>query len=224
MSTPPSSGATPARPGRAGPSRSALMLILLALIIVLALLLVLTRCGGGSTSHSTANPSPSRSTSPAVATTTVTATTTPSTPASTAPPPSSSAPAPSPVVTGSTNLTANGVALLPLSTSAGAGGDLSRYAGQPVTARSVQVISVPALNGFWVGTSPMDEIWVQLLQSGQVSPHAVLVGDHVSFTGVMAANPPGFAASAGVSAADGAALLTAEKAHIETNKSDLTFS
>lgn len=119
-------------------------------------------------------------------------------------------------------LKANGTDLLPLSSSAGARGDLSRYAGQTVTADRVVVQSVPAMNGFWLGTSTTDRIWVQLREAGLVYPHPVRAGDRLSFTGHVVANSEAFVQSAG--ADSGTAQLCAQKAHIEVNKSALRFT
>ena len=57
-----------------------------------------------------------------------------------------------------------------------------------------------------------------------VSPHPVRVGDLVSFTGTMVANPEGFAETVGTTAETGADQLTAQRAHIETPKSSLSFT
>lgn len=44
----------------------------------------------------------------------------------------------------------------------GASEDLSRYAGQPASASLLLVQSVPADEGFWVGASARQRVWVQL--------------------------------------------------------------
>ncbi|MCW2530210.1 MAG: hypothetical protein JWM76_5070 [Pseudonocardiales bacterium] len=101
---------------------------------------------------------------------------------------------------------------------------MSRYAGQPVAATGVLVLSAPVDNGFWIGTSATDQVWVQLLLPGLVSPHPVRAGDHVSFAATMVANSPTFVGDAGVTAEQGAALLTAQQAHIEVAKTAITFT
>lgn len=123
---------------------------------------------------------------------------------------------------GAGTLTAGGDALLP------AGGasndDLSSHIGQQSTAEGVQVLSAPANNGFWSGTSTADEVWVQLLLPGLVSPHPVRKGDHVSFTGTVVHNPADFATTAGLTAATGGARLTGQKAHVEVAKNAISFT
>ena len=101
----------------------------------------------------------------------------------TAPTPSVSTPAP--VKAGNGTITAAGATLLPLTLTAHPGTALSRYDGKTVTANSVVVQSSPAANGFWIGPSKAERIWVQLLQPGRVHPHPVRKGDHVSFTGAI---------------------------------------
>jgi len=110
-------------------------------------------------------------------------------------------------------LTVHGEALVPLPA-----GRLTPYAGQTVTATGVLVQSVPADEGFWVGTNVADRVWVQLAVGGAgESPEQVRAGDHVSFRGAVVANPPGFARRAGVTAAEGAAQLERQGAHIAVN-------
>ena len=114
-------------------------------------------------------------------------------------------------------LTAGGTSLLPLQQAAGPGGDLSRYLGQPARADGVRVQSVPADEGFWVGTSETDRIWVQLTGTGE-SGYRVRRGDRVDFTGRVVPTPPGFAQRVGLSAADGAEQLQRQQAHLEVAK------
>ena len=234
----PSRGATPVDGARADRRRVRWLVLIAAVIVVVAVLLLLSRCDGTTTAArnrltTPANGGPtsvaatqtSSGASPTAAPTSPAPTATTSVSSTEAPPTATATvTTPPPPGPGAADLTANGTGLLPLASAAGARVDLSRYVGQTVTARSVLVQSVPADNGFWVGTSATDRIWVQLLQRGQVSPHPVRTGDHVSFTGTMIANPAGFADSADVDASDGAAQLTAEKAHITTDKSSLAFA
>lgn len=114
-------------------------------------------------------------------------------------------------------LTAGGTPLLPLQQAAGPGGDLSRYLGQPARADGVRVQSVPADEGFWVGTSETDRTWVQLTGTGE-SGYRVRRGDRVDFTGRVVPTPPGFAQRVGLSAADGAEQLQRQQAHLEVAK------
>lgn len=210
------------------------LLIVLAAIIVVALILLLSRCGGSGTtsdaaSGSAAGVDASGTGSPSNASTgspsgdadvsTPAATSPAASPATIGPAASASAPA-----AGSGALTANGTSLLPIAISAGAGGDLSEYVGQAAAAQGVLVLSAPADNGFWVGTSTTDQVYVHLLQPGLVSPHPVRAGDHISFTGNVVANSTTLAADDGVTAAEGVDQLTAQKAHIEIAKSAVTFT
>jgi len=119
-------------------------------------------------------------------------------------------------------LTAGGDALLPAS--GASNDDLSSHVGQQSTAEGVQVLSAPANNGFWVGTSTADEVWVQLLLPGLVSPHPVRKGDHVSFTRTVVHNPADFATTAGLTAATGGARLTGQQAHVEVAKNAISFT
>lgn len=125
---------------------------------------------------------------------------------------------------GTGSLTAAGVSLLPLSAAAGSGGDLSKYTSQPARATGVLVESVPADEGFWVGSGPADRVWVQLTGTAGESPFQVKVGQRVDFTGTVSPNPAGYAQTVGVDAAEGAAQLTAERQHIVVDKSTLKLT
>ena len=102
---------------------------------------------------------------------------------------------------------------------------LSQYTGTTATAKSVQVQSVPADEGFWVGSSAADRVWVQLTGQAGESGYTVKAGDRVDFSnGRTVANKSGFANSVGVDAAEGAAQLTGQGQHIEVAKSALKLS
>ena len=45
----------------------------------------------------------------------------------------------------------------------------------------MSVLSVPADEGFWIGTSQNDRVWVQIVGKGE-SPYQVQAGDKVDFT------------------------------------------
>ncbi len=120
-------------------------------------------------------------------------------------------------------LLAGGQPVLPLS-GAGAVGVLGRFTGQTATAETVPVQSVPADEGFWVGTSTTDRVWVQLAGAGE-SGYTVKPGARVSFTaGKVVPTGPAFAGQVGVSAAEGAAQLTAQGQHITVAKGDLRLN
>lgn len=111
--------------------------------------------------------------------------------------------------------------VLPLTTGST---DLSSYAGQAATARTVEVQSVPADEGFWVGSSATDRVWVQLTGAAGESPVTVKAGDRISFSGgKVVATPAGYATRVGVDAAEGAAQLAAQKAHVEIAKNAITL-
>jgi RNA polymerase sigma factor (sigma-70 family) len=115
-----------------------------------------------------------------------------------------------PVATGDRTLTSQGRAILPLSGRP----PLSRYAGTPVRARGAPVQQVPADEGFWVGTSVRDRVWVQLTGTLE-SSFRVEPGDTVSFSGNMVEHSGDFARRAGVTPAEGAGLLEQQGYHVE---------
>lgn len=117
-------------------------------------------------------------------------------------------------------LTAGGTSLLPLSEAAAADGSLAEYVGEPALGSGVTVWSVPADEGFWVGTSDSDRVWVQLIGTGE-SPYAVRAGDTVSFDGVVVAHGADFPSSVCVGTNHGADLLAAQGAHIEVRMDEL---
>jgi hypothetical protein len=118
-------------------------------------------------------------------------------------------------------LTAGGTDLLALSAAAGSGGGLSRYSGQQAEGRGVTVESVPADEGFWVGTGAQERVWVQLTGAAGESPFEVEAGDRVSFAGSVTAHPEGFAEEIGVTVEEGADLLQAQGQHIEVPRAEL---
>jgi len=120
-------------------------------------------------------------------------------------------------------LTAGGVALLPLSVSAAADGGLEAFAGEPAVARGVTVLSVTADEGFWVGTSSTDRVWVQLNGSG-VSPYTVRAGDRAHFTGVVVGHSAEYARRACAGDDRSVDLLAAQQAHIEVPQDQLTLN
>ena len=109
-----------------------------------------------------------------------------------------------------------------------AGGDaataLGGVAGETATATGVQVLSVPADEGFWVGASETDRVWVQLTGEAGESPYQVQEGDTVDFEGTVVAHDQAFAGEVGVDEAAGAAQLTEQGHHLEVAKSAVTLS
>ena len=120
----------------------------------------------------------------------------------------------------------DGAPMLPLAAAAdvGLGGDLSAFGGHEAVGVSVRVQSVVADEGFWIGTSTRDRVWVQLVGPPPESPYQVRKGDTVSFRAPVRKNSAGFAHRVGVSASEGAAMLTAQKQHISVWKKSLKLS
>lgn len=92
-------------------------------------------------------------------------------------------------------------------------GSFAGYIGQRVRVDHALVLSVAADEGFWVGVDRAHRAWVQM-QTTTESNQQIRAGQHVSFTGTMVRNAPGFAARIGVSPAEGAAQLDEQGAHI----------
>lgn len=90
---------------------------------------------------------------------------------------------------------------------------LGRHVGTQLSTSNAPVLSVPADEGFWLGESTSRRVWVQLTNSAE-QDHNVRPGDRVSFDGEVVSNPPGFAERVGVNAAEGAAQLGRQGAHI----------
>jgi hypothetical protein len=119
-------------------------------------------------------------------------------------------------------ITANGTAVLPAA-GANPGGALAAFAGQPAQGAAVQVLLVPADEGFWVGSSDTERVWVQLTGEGE-SAYQVQAGDTVDFEGTVVAHPGGFSEQVGITEADGAAQLTQQGHHIEVDKAAVSLS
>src|SRR5215218_1865974 len=99
---------------------------------------------------------------------------------------------------------------------------LARHAGQRVRGEHVPARGVYADEGFWVGTSDGDQLWVQLIGRGE-SPFRVRAGQRASFTGRLVPNPPGFAERVGMVPEEGAALAGRQGHHIEVAYGDITL-
>ena len=104
---------------------------------------------------------------------------------------------------------AEGIGVLPLPPER----SLKRFAGRLVEANTVEVQSVVSDEGFWIGRSAGQRVFVRLLASGESRPN-VTAAARVSFIGVMRRNPPE-ASSLGVTGAEGAKLLDLERYHIQ---------
>jgi hypothetical protein len=88
----------------------------------------------------------------------------------------------------------------------------------------VQVLSVPADEGFWVGSSEQQRVWVQLTGEEGESPYQVTEGDVVDLEGTVVAHDASFAEQVGLSDADGAAQLTDLGSHIEAPKDSVVLA
>ena len=124
---------------------------------------------------------------------------------------------------GAGTITAGSTALLPVSAAGGANGELTGLAGQAVTATGVAVQSVPSDEGFWLGTSETDRVWVQLTEVPGESPFQVEPGALVDLTGSLTAHDGTFAQQVGVDAAEGADQLTRQAAHVEVPAGRITL-
>lgn len=113
----------------------------------------------------------------------------------------------------SLTLVPGGPALLPRRDGAGA-------ARGPVRAVRMPVQSVPADEGFWVGSGPGQRVWVQLVGGGE-SPVAVRAGDEVSFDGRSVPLPSGAAERMGLTAAEGVDELRETGAYVTVPRSAL---
>lgn len=205
-----------------------LLPLIIALALVVLLLLLLSQCSTSSTAGDGSSPSDSPSSASSTAS--------PSTSTSAASPAASGSSAASSAgasagaggagggaagAAGAGSLTtAGGAAVLPLAEAGNADGGLASVSGQQVTATAVTVQSVPADEGFWVGTSESDRAWVQLSGDGE-SSFSVQPGQAVSFTATVVPNVPDFATSAGVDEAEGAAQLTAQGQHLQADRASL---
>jgi hypothetical protein len=117
-------------------------------------------------------------------------------------------------------VTAAGENLLSDPTAAGLGG----HSGEQALGRAARVESVPADEGFWVGTSEKNRVWVQLTGVRGESDYKVKEGDSVDFTGTVTRADEGFAAKAGVTPAEGAGQLTDQGIYLLVQSSTVKLS
>ncbi len=100
---------------------------------------------------------------------------------------------------------------------------MAPLAGQSAAATGVTVQSVVPNQGFWVGTSATDRVWVELPGSGQ-PPYPVKVGDRVNFTGPISPNPANYPPSVGVTSPPDTAQLNTQAAHIDVDGKTVTIN
>jgi hypothetical protein len=102
--------------------------------------------------------------------------------------------------------------------------DLLQLTGRRAVADGALVLSVPADEGFWLDAGGSDRVWVQLTGRPPESPYTVLPGDRVYFTGRIVPNGSGFARRVGVTPAEGAGTLTAQRRHLNVAKRGLSLT
>ena len=85
------------------------------------------------------------------------------------------------------------------------------------------VESVPADEGFWVGTSATDRVWVQLAVSAE-SPIRVETGDAVSFVGILRPLPATFAEDVGLTREEGAQQLADQGQYVAVDAAAVQLS
>ncbi|NEK86320.1 hypothetical protein GCU60_11195 [Blastococcus saxobsidens] len=213
-------GATPVSGGnKGGGRRKGLLLGALLLAVLLLAALLLSQCGSDDDSGS----DPAGQTSGAGGS----SSSSPSSSSSAAPSTSAGSPSGTAGAGGSAAgqmVTAEGESVLELAAGPDGAAALAGVTGQSVTGTAVQVLSVPADEGFWVGTSDTDRVWVQLTGEAGESPYQVTEGDTVDFEGTVVAHEPGFAAGVGVDEAEGASVLDGQGQHLEVAKSAVTLS
>ncbi|MGI9119838.1 MAG: hypothetical protein ACR2G7_06935 [Acidimicrobiales bacterium] len=96
---------------------------------------------------------------------------------------------------------------------------LAKMAGSRVEGDNLPVQSVPANEGFWLGCAG-GRLWVQLTGVGE-SPEQVTPGQRLGFSGIVVANPDGFADSIGVDESEGATQVDQQRIHLEVRYSDV---
>ena len=195
------------RPAR----RKWLLPLLLGLAALIALLLLLSQCGGDDDDDA-ASPA---GTPTAAATTSAPASDATSAPSAAAGASAGAADAGQSGAAGT--VTAGGTNLL-------GADDLSAHDGQQAVGRAAKVQSVPSDEGFWVGSSEQDRIWVQLTGTGGESDYKVKQNDDIDFTGTVTKAAEGFAGTVGVTDAEGAGQLTEQGHYVSVPASSVKLS
>ncbi len=113
------------------------------------------------------------------------------------------------------SLTADGEALLPLPAAG-----LAASSGQTAQATSVVVESVVSDEGFWVGDSADERVFVRLNTGGAESPVQIEKGSRVSFTGTVTPTPADVS-TFGITPEEGADLLTEQGQYIAVELDDI---
>jgi len=210
-------------------SRKGLWLGLAIAAALIALLLLLSQCGGDDDPQpgaAAASSSPSSTSASASASASPSATSSASSSSAT----SSSTSSPSGAAGGasagqpSTIVAADGTAVLDPAAPADPAPVLGQVTGQQVTGTAVQVLSVPADEGFWVGSSDAQRVWVQVTGVQGESDYQVRQGDRVDFTGTVVAHDGEFPGTVGVDEAEGATQLVEQGQHIEADRAAVTLN
>ncbi len=123
---------------------------------------------------------------------------------------------------GGDELTVDGRSLLPPSAATSAA-SLGEFVGQSAIGRGVIVLGVTADEGFWVGASTADRVWIQLTGAGE-SPYTVRPGDRAYFLGTVVSHSASYARTACAGDAQGVELLIAQAAHIEVPQDHLSLN
>lgn len=111
-------------------------------------------------------------------------------------------------------ITAGGATVYPLSE----GLTVGDYDGQKVVGKGVPVESVVADEGFWVGQSADDRIFVLLTDADAESAPEIQPGDTIDFKGEVVAHGDDFAQRVGVEGNEGAQRLNALAGHVEISQ------
>ena len=220
-------GATPVSGERRGGRRKGLLFGALLVAALLALALLLSQCMGSDPSGETG----AAGDSPAAADPSDTSGSDSDSGSGAGSEPQSGSGAGSGTASGGTGaagqgtiVTAGGASILDLAAGGDAAAALGGISGQQVTATSVRVLSVPADEGFWVGSSETQRVWVQLTGEAGESPYQVEEGDVVDFSAAVVAHDPSFTGQVGVDQAEGATQLTDQGQHLEAAKSAVRLS
>lgn len=108
----------------------------------------------------------------------------------------------------------------PLAYAGAANGAWTGQVGKSVRTSAAPVVAVVGDEVFWVG-SGMKRVLVHLTHTSGESAPTVKTGDHVSFTGSVAANGKRDTQIFGITKQEDAALYNREKVHVESNVSTL---
>lgn len=93
-------------------------------------------------------------------------------------------------------------------------------AGTQACMSDVEVVSVPANEGFWVRTADGSRAWVQLSVRSE-SDRRIRAGQRVTLKGTLVRHGADFPASVGVNAGEGAAELARQGLHVRVEPTDL---